>query len=200
MVDFIWWVIFLWIIGSILAVIWMAHRNNLRDLNESLEQSKETPMPSPYLYAQQQALNAYNQQLQNSQNQQCVGIGSVGSYQGYLGAGVGAGGVQWVATTGSPVTWQYPTGGLTGGPYTQTVTVPAQPIATGSYKVVLYFDPVTREYVTIHVDDAYSHLIENVSSQQALSLSRPTLPEGEFSLDELDKAETIISELEGHAA
>jgi hypothetical protein len=77
---------------------------------------------------------------------------------------------------------------------------PSLPHPTGSYTSIAYIDPVTGSKHVIYVDNAYAQILYGVIAMQGVPFCNytavPTVPEGEFSLDEMGQAEDLIQEIE----
>lgn len=81
------------------------------------------------------------------------------------------------------------------------------PQPTGFYTSVRYADPQTGNIQILYIDNAYTNILNQIMTMQGVPAAAYTptpqhhkLPDSEFSLDELENAETIIWELEHETA
>jgi len=118
---------------------------------------------------------------------QAFSIGQSGINQagtGNLGQVVGIGSLQWL----QQVQQQNP--------------VVSLPPPTGMHSYVAYRNPVTGHGFTLHVDDAYVQIMYDIATMQSISMMQThyipvtTMPDDEFSLDEMGQAEDLIQEIE----
>ena len=76
------------------------------------------------------------------------------------------------------------------------------PPPTGAYTYLTYRDPVTGNVVAIHVDNSYAQILydiiamQGINTVQAHSITITTVPDDEFSLDEMGQAEDLILEIQ----
>jgi hypothetical protein len=120
-----------------------------------------------------------------------VGTGSLGQavIPGLYNAGAG----QYNSGIGSPNWLQQ---------VQQQNPVVSLPPPTGAYTSLAYRDPFTGNIFALCVDNAYAQILYDIIAMQGTNLlhARPvtitTVPDGEFSLDEMGQAEDLIQEIQ----